>query len=224
MSTRMVFLGFPLSSDSPTPPAIPALELSPFLSIKKGDDANVTMVRVTTHTGSHVDAPCHVIPGGITISDFKPEELVFNHPVVLDLHLKDEAVVQPEHLAPFVEQAKGADLLLFRFGYGPVRRNEPQRYSQKCPGFGVESAHYLAENFPSMRAIGMDVPSLSCIASLDKTFAAHNVLLACNGGRFLVIEDMNLEYDLSGLKTVVLAPWLIAGLDGGPATIFGMLD
>ena len=224
MSTRMVFLGFPLSSDSPTPPAIPKLELSPFLSIKKGDDANVTMLKVTTHTGSHVDAPCHVIPGGITISDFRPEEFVFTPPVVVDLHLNDEEVVQPVHLAPFVEQAKGADLLLFRFGYGPVRRSDPQRYSQKCPGFGVESARYLADNFPSVRAIGMDVPSLSCIAYLDNTFAAHNLLLTGNGGRFLVIEDMDLEHDLTGLKTVVLAPWLIAGLDGGPATIFGMLE
>jgi kynurenine formamidase len=224
MANRTIFLGFPLSADSPNPPAIPKLELSPFLSLKNGNEANVTMLKVTTHTGSHVDAPCHVIEGGISISDFRPDEFIFTHPAVLDLRLNDEVVVQPEHLEPFVEQAKSADLLLFRYGYGLVRRTDPKRYSMKCPGFGVESAQYLVRNFPAVRAMGMDVPSLSCIAYLDKTMAAHNILLAGNGGRFLVIEDMNLEHDLSHLKTVILAPWLIAGLDGGPATIFGMLD
>ncbi len=224
MESKHIFLGFPLSVDTPSPPAIPKMELNPFLSLKDGNEANVTMLKLTTHTGSHVDAPCHVIEGGISISDFAPDELIFTHPIVLDLNLKDEEVVQPEHLQPFVETAKNADLLLLRFGYGPVRRSDPKRYSLKCPGLGVESAQYLVRTFPNMRAVGMDVPSLSCIATLTQTMAAHNVLLAAHGGRFLVIEDMNLEHDLTHLKTVVLAPWLISGLDGGPATIFGFLE
>ena len=224
MDSKHIFLGFPLSVDSPSPPAIPKMELSPFLSLKNGNEANVTMLKVTTHTGSHVDAPCHVIEGGISISDFTADEFVFTHPVVLNLNLKDEEVVQPEHLQPFVETAQSADLLLFRFGYGLVRRNDPKRYSLKCPGFGVESAQFLVTHFPNMRAVGMDVPSLACIAYLAQTMAAHNLLLVAHGGRFLVIEDMNLEHDLTHLRTVFVAPWLITGLDGGPATIIGLLE
>jgi kynurenine formamidase len=69
----------------------------------------------------------------------------------------------------------------------------------------------------------MDVPSLACIAELDRTMAAHNVLLGGQGRRFLVIEDMKLDEDLSTLEEVILAPWWIRGLDGGPCLVIGKL-
>lgn len=223
MSKKMVFLSYPLSVDGPNPPAIPKPEFTPFMSLDKGDEANATLIKVVSHTGSHVDAPCHVIKDGITITDFRADEFVFDQPVVFDLTLKDEQVVMPADLLPFVDAGRDADLLLFRFGYGVVRRSEPSRYSQKCPGFGVESAEFLLNNFPKMRCVGMDVPSLACIAALDCTMQAHNVLLAGNGGHFLVLEDMFLDQDLTGLSRVIVAPWLIKNLDGGPAVFFGEL-
>jgi arylformamidase len=223
MSDRYIFMSYPLSVDGPNPPAIPKPEFTPFMSLAKGDDANVTTIKLVSHVGTHVDAPCHVIPDGITITEYKADEFVFSRPVLIELPLADNTLVMPEHLKPFVKKGQQADLLLFRFGYGPVRRSEPGRYSGNCPGFGAESARFLLESFPRLRAVGMDVPSLSCIAYLDKTMKAHNILLAGNRGRFLVIEDMNLEQDLSRLKTVLVAPLLIQRLDGGPATVFGYL-
>lgn len=218
-----IFLSYPLSAAGPNPPAIPKPEFTPFMSLKKGEDANVTMIKLVSHVGTHVDAPCHVIPNGMTITDFKADEFIFTRPVLIDLPLKDKTLVMPEHLEPFVKIGQNADLLLFRFGYGAVRREQPSRYSGDCPGFGVESAEFLLKNFPNLRALGMDVPSLSCIAYLDKTMKAHNILLAGHGGRFLVIEDMNLDQDLSRFKTVIVAPLLIEKLDGGPATVFGQV-
>jgi kynurenine formamidase len=222
-SERQIFLGYPLRNDSPTPPAIPPIELSPFLSLEGGDGANVTLIKVTSHTGTHVDAPSHVDARGITISDFQADELVFKCPVVIDLGLGDCEVVQPAHLEPFILQAKEADLLLCRFGYGDVRSKDPARFSTKCPGFGVESARYLLSQLPNLRALGMDVPSLACIEYLDQTMAAHNVLLGGKGRRFMVIEDMKLDEDLRDLFQVIVAPWWIAGLDGGPCLVIGKL-
>jgi arylformamidase len=221
MKRKVIFLNFPLSANGPNPPAIPKPEFTPFMSLSKGEDANVTRINVVSHTGTHVDAPSHVIEDGITITDFTADDLFFNHPMVFDLSLQDEQIVMPEHLFPFVEKGRDADLILFRFSYGKIRSADPLRYSQKSPGFGIESANFLLKNFPTMRCVGMDVPSLACISALDKTMKAHNVLLAGNIGRFLVIEDMNLDQDLVGLKRVILAPWFNKDLDGGPATIFG---
>lgn len=220
---RYIFLNYALSPEGPNPPAIPPMELKPFMSLTNGDDANVTSIKVVSHTGTHVDAPCHVIEDGITVTDFRPGEFIFEHPIVFDLPMNDDEVVMPEHLQPLLDIGKRADLILFRFGYGAVRTTQPGRYSAHCPGFGVESAAFLRDNFPYLRAIGMDVPSLSCICYLGKTMHAHNVILASNGGRFMVIEDMLLDQDLTGLKRVVVAPWMIKNLDGGPATVIGEL-
>lgn len=224
MNKELIFLNFPLNADDPNPPAIPKPVFTPFLSLKNGNEANVTTIKMVSHTGSHVDAPRHVFDDGITITDFRPDEFIFTRPVVCDMALKDEEIVQPEHLEPLVAAGREADMLLFRFGYGPVRRSDPLRYSLKSPGFGVASARFLLDNFPRLRCVGMDVPSLACIAFLEKTMAAHNVLLVGNGGRFLVVEDMNLEQDLARLSQVLVAPWQIKNLDGGPATIFGTLS
>lgn len=218
---RYVFLSYPLSPDGPNPPAIPPMELTPFMSLAKGDEANVTLIKVVTHTGTHVDAPCHVVAGGITITDFRADEFVFDHPLVFNLSHKDDEEVMPDALQPLLEVGKDADLILFRFGYGLVRKTEPRRYSAHCPGFGLESARFLRENFPGLRAIGMDVPSLACIAYLETTMRAHNVLLEGEGRRFLVFEDMFLDRDLSHLEQVIAAPWQIQGMDGGPAMILG---
>jgi kynurenine formamidase len=199
------------------------MTLTPFMSLDNGDDANVTRISAVTHMGTHVDAPSHVIRGGNTITDYRADEFVFRAPVMLDLPLHDDEVVMPEHLRNLVDLAGEADLILIRFGYGGVRSGDPQRYSGHCPGFGTESAAFLIENFPKMRALGMDVPSLSCIKYLAKTMKAHNILLGTDGRRFLILEDMNLDQDLHRLDMVIAGPWLIRGMDGGPATIIGRL-
>lgn len=221
---KVVFLNHPLSPENPNPPAIPKPEFTPFMSLSRGEDANVTMIKVVSHTGTHVDVPFHVIGNGIRLTDFRAEEFHFKHPSKIDLNLPDETIVMPEHLPHATENNKNSDLILFRFGYGEIRKSDPGRYSMKCPGFGVESAEYLLSEYPNLRCVGMDVPSFSCIAYLDKTMVAHKVVLAGNKGRFLIIEDMHLDQDLSALKSVVVAPWMIKDLDGGPATIFGYLE
>lgn len=219
---QYLFLGYPQRADAPSPPAIPTIELSPFMTIA-ADGANVTMMRLTSHTGTHMDAPKHVIEGGLAISDFAAQEYVFEHPHLIDLPLPDAAVVQATDLAPFVDGTQEADLLLFRFGYGAVRRADPARYSVKSPGFGVESAAFLREKWPRLRGLGMDVPSLSCIEYLDETMAAHHVLLGGEGRRFIVIEDMNLEQDLSRLSRVFVAPLLVEQMDGAPVSVIAEL-
>jgi kynurenine formamidase len=221
---QYVFLGYPITIDSPNPPAIPAVEISPLYRLAQSDTADVSLIKLASHTGTHLDVPAHVVEGGFTLSEFGPEEFVFDKPVVLDFQLGDCELVEPRHLEPILDPARDADLLLCRFGYGPVRRTDPARYSSKCPGFGVASAEYLLENLPNLRAIGMDVPSLACIEHLDETMAAHNALLGGEGRRFLVIEDMNLEHDLTNLTSVWVAPLLVAGLDGAPCTVIGILN
>jgi arylformamidase len=219
---RYVWLSYPLALDGPRPPAIPAPELTDLYTVAK-DGAGVQILRVANHTGTHVDSPCHVISGAVRITDYSPEELIFTRPVLIDLRLPDATVLMPGDLEPFVERLRDADIALFRFGYGDVRRTDPKRFSARCPGFGVESARCLRQTCPSLRAMGLDVPSVAVIACLESTMPAHNELLAGEGRRFLIIEEMNLNQDLSTLVEVRLNPWLVQGMDSGPCSIVGVL-
>jgi arylformamidase len=221
--SRYVWLSYPLDINGPRPPAIPQPELSDLYTVAK-DGAAVQVLRVANHTGTHVDSPCHVVEGGTPITDFSPEEFIFARPVVIDLQLEDAQVVQPEHLEPHIEPLQQADIALFRFGYGKVRAEDPQRFSTQCPGFGIESAQWLRDRCPNLRALGMDVPSVATIAHLEETMSCHNVLLEGEGRRFLIIEEMSLADELETLREVRLCPWLVVGMDSGPCSIVGVLD
>ena len=53
---------------------------------------------------------------------------------------------------------------------------------------------------------------------------AHNELLAGDGRRFLIVEEMSLDHDLGRLVEVRINPWLVQGMDSGPCSIVGVLD
>ena len=42
----------------------PPVEVTAVLSLERGDPANVSRLALGSHTGAHLDAPCHVVPGG----------------------------------------------------------------------------------------------------------------------------------------------------------------
>jgi kynurenine formamidase len=219
---RYVWLSYPLALDGPRPPAIPPPELTDLYTVAK-DGAGVQILRVANHTGTHVDSPCHMVEGAVRITDFRADELIFARAAVIDLRLPDATVVMPSHLQPFAERLRNADMALFRFGYGTVRRTDPKRFSTQSPGFGVESARWLRQMCPELRGMGLDVPSVAVIACLEATMPAHNELLAGDGRRFLIIEEMNLDHDLSGLVEVRVNPWLVQRMDSGPCSIVGVL-
>ena len=219
---RYIWLSHPLAIDGPRPPAIPPPELAELYTVAK-DGARVQILRVANHTGTHVDSPCHVVENATAVTDFLPEEFIFSRPVVIDLRLPDVTIVMPNHLLPHIEPLQQADLALFRFDYGDVRRTDPQRFSARCPGFGVESARWLRKTCPQLRAMGLDVPSVAVIAHLESTMATHNEFLAGDGRRFLIIEEMDLNHDLSQLVEVRVNPWLVQGMDSGPCSIVGVL-
>jgi arylformamidase len=221
--SRYLWLSYPLDINGPRPPAIPAPELSELYTVAR-DGASVQILRLASHTGTHLDTPCHVVEGAVQITEFAPEELIFTRPVVVDLRLNDAEVVHPSHLQPHARPLGGADIALFRFGYGNVRASDPGRFSGRCPGLGMESARWLRENCPQLRAMGMDVPSVATIAHLDDTMQCHNVLLEGPGRRFLIIEEMDLDKDLAGLREVRVNPWLVKGMDSGPCTVVGVVD
>jgi len=221
---EFVRLSYPLRVEDPRPPAIPAPSIEICMSIREGDDANVQILRVANHTGTHVDAPAHVIDGGSTIHDFLPEDLIYRRIAIIPLKKTDAEIVTPEDLLPFQEVLSTAEIALFNFGYGSIRRSDPQRYSLQSPGFGIQSAEWIRNNCPRLRALGMDVPSFSVIAHIKETMKAHNILLGQKDRKFILIEEMNLEPDLVGLSEIRVNPWLVEGLDSSPCSIIGLRE
>ena len=219
------WLSYPMSRTAPRPPAIPEPKLSEFMSIKE-TGANVMFLQVYNHTGTHLDTSGHVFEDGVSICDFQPKDLVYERIAVIDLSgLADDTVVMPEHLKPFLEKGCAADALLVRFGVESWRKFEPARFSAHCPGFCAQSAEYVHSRMPNLRMIGVDVPSIACIAHLDETMTAHHAFFsAAITGRFIIVEEMKLDEGLTGMSRMTVSPWLFEGMNSGPCVIWAEYD
>ena len=73
--------------------------------------------------------------------------------------------------------------------------------------------------------VGFDFISLSPYQNKEEGRKAHRTFLDPDGENqpVLIIEDMDLEGDLSFMKQVWVAPWLIKGVDSAPCTVLGLV-
>jgi arylformamidase len=220
--SQEIWLSHELDVHGPRPPAIPAPELTDLYSIA-ANGARVQILRLANHTGTHLDAPAHVIADGLTINDFAPEELVYHRPVVIDLPQPDDAIVGVQEITPHIKRLQLADVALIRFGRAGQRAADPAAFSTRCPGFGKAGARFLRAHCPGLRAIGLDVPSIACISHLADTMCSHHELLGGQGRRFLIVEDMDLDHRLDDLVEVRICPWKVRNMDSGPCTVIGRL-
>lgn len=219
---KYIKLSYDCDTYGPYPPGIPTPQITKFTSLEAGDIADQYMITLCNHTGTHVDAPAHVINGGLRISDFDIDSFVYESPFCLDVEVSDCELMQPEHFKRYEKKIKKSDILLIKTGYYKYRKKDVERYRMLGPGFSVKLAKYVVESFPNLRAVGLDTISLAAIKYLDEGMEAHRILLEGINRKFLIYEAMDLSSDLSELKQLIALPWLIKEIDSAPCTILGI--
>ncbi|GBC68646.1 Kynurenine formamidase [archaeon HR01] len=211
-----IYLSHPLSENTPSYAGGPGLTIKPHRQIVRGDSSNSYIVTLLNHLGTHVDAPNHFSVTGRSISSYRPEELFFTSPALVDIPKRSGELLSRSELSSYERVIAGADLLLVRTGFQRYRVEEPERYASLGPCLSAEAAHYLA-GFPGLRAVGFDMISISSPLHRDEGRAAHRVLLVERG--ILIVEDMDLMGKPRELKRVVVAPLMIEGVDSAPCTV-----
>ena len=69
-------ISVPLRADMPTYSGEPGPRLQFAKQLSKGDSANVSVLSLGSHTGTHVDAPSHFLDGAPGVDSLPPEALV----------------------------------------------------------------------------------------------------------------------------------------------------
>jgi len=216
------WLSYPLGLTAPRPPAIPAPSISEYMSIE-ADGANVQMLQCYNHTGTHLDTAAHVLKNGTSIEDFDPEDLIYHNISVIELSLPDDTVVTGAHIAACKDMLCGCDALIIKFGAEKARAEQHERFSSHMPGLSHDAARFILENAPRLRMIGTDSPSIACINSLTETMTVHNFFFEhARYEKFIIIEEMKLDTDLSNIRELLVSPWLVEGMNSGPCVIWAV--
>jgi kynurenine formamidase len=217
----MLSLSHKLSTSTPFFEGLAKPELEHLYDLSRGDTCNSFYFRASNHCGTHVDAPWHFNPTGRKIADYEANELLFHRPALLDVAAGRGRLIGPDELKGAGSLPRDADIVLLRTGFGAYRADE-KTYIEDSPGFSRASAEHMLHCFPHLRALAMDFPSLAAWKHMDEGAEAHRVFLGCEGysdRTVLLIEDARLPGDLRTPSRVILAPWMIEGLDSAPCTL-----
>jgi kynurenine formamidase len=216
-------LSYPLTEDAPVWPGNPpAARTESFSLIAEGELANTTVLHLFSHSGTHLDAPKHFNDDGPAAVHVPVERFIFFDPLVVEVPKSGGGMIQRQELEPFAAQLGAADLLLLRTGWSELRDTDPQRYVNENPMLHPEGARYLMEDFPNIRGLAIDAPSVGAPNHIPETVETHQILtgLGRTDGRYIIIfEDLRIDPDLGQAQRIYAWPLFIEGSDGSPCTI-----
>ena len=206
-SMKLYDISVPLRPNMPTyeGEAGPKLEFAKLLS--KGDSANVSVLSLGSHTGTHVDAPSHFIDGANSMEK-----------------LPLEALLGPAYVAEFSGNTHitAADLesmaippdcerLLFKTPNG--RFWDDPEFHRDFIALAPDAARELVER--GIRLVGIEYLSIERFGA--RPHEVHETLLASG---VVILEGLDLRRLTPGGYFLVCAPLNVVGAEGAPARAF----
>jgi arylformamidase len=164
----------------------------------------------------------HFNPNGISLDKVPVERFFYQKPLVIDVPKKAGEKILTEDLIPYKDQIAQADFLFLRTGFWKKRKSDPSVYENNGPAVGSAAATYLRENFPNLKAIGLDFVSLASYSDGKDGDLAHQIMLGMyQPGYICIVEDINMEELPEGfLKQAAAVPLIIVGIDSCPVTMW----
>jgi arylformamidase len=161
---------------------------------------------LSTHTGTHIDAPCHFIPNSTSIDELTINRFVCQA-ILLKIPKKADETITYEDVINY--KIKENDTVVFFTEWG--KKINEDNYMSNNPGLSPDAAEYLVNK--KVNGVAIDGPSID--RGVDTNFPTHNILLSNN---ILVIENLcNLEKLNNQLPfTLVIAPLKLVGASGSP--------
>ncbi len=196
----------PLRSGMVHWPGDPAPSFERISSIEAGAQANVTLCRMTAHTGTHMDAPCHFLQGEEGIDKF-PLDAGVGRARVIDINAA-EAIGRAELED---KQIEPGERILLR------TRNSSRRWASEdfhidYVAIDASGAQFLVDT--GVQLLGVDYLSVGKFEGDGEE--THKILL---GAGIWIVEGLVLSGISEGEYEMVCLPLSIEDADGAPARV-----
>ncbi len=193
-------------------PSFPGSPKPQFISWadKKSDGYNLELIFLSSHSGTHIDAPFHFIDKGFTIDKIPLKRLV-SDAVLCRLKKGPDESINKKDILDFEARhgkIKLGDSVIFETDwYHNLTRKD---YFTKNPGLSESAAKYLAQQ--KIGLVGIDSPNID--PGKDSRFSAHHILLKKG---ILILENLcNLEKIKGNRFKLVVLPLKLKGATGSP--------
>ncbi len=175
-------------------------------TIAGGGISNLSVIHMSAHTATHVDAPCHMIDGAGTLDDV-PVDLLIGPATVIAI--EDTQAVTLGELER--HDWDGVERVLFKTG-NSGRLAGGQALADDFVYIAPDAAEFLVAR--GVRLVGLDYLSVDPPGQPD--FPAHRTLL---GAGVLIVEGLDLSGVPPARYDLFCGPLRIEGGDGAPARV-----
>jgi arylformamidase len=170
------------------------------------DGANVSLLTMGVHSGTHIDAPCHFIEGAPGIESIPVDALVGPGLVVDTGDADSVSVALLERLA----LPAGLERVLFKTKTG--RLLSERQFQQDYVYIEPEAAHWLVAR--GLRLVGIDYLSVERFGAVGGP--VHHALLEA---RVVIVEGCDLRNVPPGPYDIIALPARLDGSDGAPTRL-----
>jgi arylformamidase len=202
---KLIDVTVPLDANLPTYPGNTPFTLEAIKRIVRGDSSNVSTLHMSSHAGTHVDAPRHFFDDAPGADALSLEAMMGPARVV---EITSRAGIDAEELAR-VDLSNDVRVLFKTWNSSLWTSAE---FRRDFVGVTAAGAERLVAN--GVRLVGVDYLSVEQFRRPGAP--AHRVLL---GAGAIVVEGLNLRDVEPGVYDMVCLPLRVVGADGAPARV-----
>ena len=207
--TRLVDLSHPLQQGQLSYPNDPDVHVTAHRTMET-HGVNVSSISMSTHQGTHLDAPFHFFADGATVDQI-PLERFCGPARLVDLapggELEPKTPITVEILKQHADAFQPGASVIYRTGWYRVF-GRPE-YFTDLPSLTLDAARWIAEK--RIGLLGMDTPTPSKIAGRE----CHYALLR-KGVEIVIVEGLANLDKLPERFTFIGFPLNFKGRDGSP--------
>ena len=166
---QFVDLSHTIEASMPCYPGTPGPIFHSLASIE-GEGFAEQLMTISSHTGTHVDLPSHILPAGSSLDAFTVERFAGKGGAI-DLRSLTGGVITVEALLPFRDLIQKSEFLLLCSGWGQYWGSAD--YFAGYPLLTSDAALWLTGFH--LKGVGVDMISVDAPESVD--FPVHKILL-----------------------------------------------
>jgi len=214
---KILDLTLTISDKIPTFPGSPKPNFIQWENLKD-DGYNLELLFLSSHTGTHLDAPYHFIENGLKIHEIGLTRLVREAVLIMSKKKANQSITKND-IQKF-EKKHGKipknSTVVFCTGWQKMLHNDS--YFIKNPGLSEAAAKYLVSKKTNL--VGIDSPSIDFKGS--QRFSVHHIFSKNN---ILIVENLtNLEKIKSSEFHFVVLPLKLKGATGSPVRAIAFVE
>jgi kynurenine formamidase len=209
IDVKPIDLTLTISESIPSFPGSPKPQFISWSNLKE-DGYNLELLFLSSHTGTHLDAPYHFVKNGLKINQIPLDRLIGKAILIKIKKTKNNAITKSDIILFERKNGKIPNKSSIFFSTGWQKNLQKKNYFTENPGLDISAARYIASKKTNL--VGIDSPSIDL--GNDESFNVHHIFSQNN---ILIVENLtNLKKISSKEFNFTILPLKLKDATGSP--------